>query len=422
MNVMDSDVQWFLARDGKQHGPLSSTELKKLVELGHLKQTDLLWRQGFADWRPAPSVFQTDPAAQPQTAPPQAMAPAASQWQPGPGNASPGGRLDPGPAATTFGTPATQGIAAADSWGAPTDAFRPARDSEPKKSTGRRVLVAAVFMLALIGTCTWLAFKNRDALYRLASMASRPAASSSEPGKSEPVKAANAAATPEAAAPSPEVRAALDARLQKTIPWPIVKQEFPDWYGERLAEFAKLSAAGKSDADMAPQFVEALVALRRKHADAALTASTGQLKTLATAFLDNLKVLTQEGPDTCYGFISKGEVSPGVVALMQNPEKNTAINAQLSAIFTAIAEGRKAPVTHTAPLKTDYTVLTAKLGQIGWSQADIQLFANPVELAKAPHERVCKMVQDWFTAHLAIEDQAVQERLLIETLRPVVAG
>jgi hypothetical protein len=32
------------------------------------------------------------------------------------------------------------------------------------------------------------------------------------------------------------------------------------------------------------------------------------------------------------------------------------------------------------------------------------------------------MVQDWFTAHLAIQDPGTQERLLFETLRPVVSG
>jgi hypothetical protein len=32
------------------------------------------------------------------------------------------------------------------------------------------------------------------------------------------------------------------------------------------------------------------------------------------------------------------------------------------------------------------------------------------------------MLQDWFSAHLAITDPAVQERLLFETLKPVVSG
>ena len=45
----DQGVEWYLARDGKQYGPLSDTEMMKLVEFGHLKSADLVWRAGFAD-------------------------------------------------------------------------------------------------------------------------------------------------------------------------------------------------------------------------------------------------------------------------------------------------------------------------------------------------------------------------------------
>ena len=40
-------VQWQLARDGKQFGPISALEMAKLIELGHLKTSDLIWRFGF---------------------------------------------------------------------------------------------------------------------------------------------------------------------------------------------------------------------------------------------------------------------------------------------------------------------------------------------------------------------------------------
>ncbi len=52
-----SNAQWYLARDGQQFGPISDAEMAKFVELGHLKATDLLWREGFPDWRPAMMVF-----------------------------------------------------------------------------------------------------------------------------------------------------------------------------------------------------------------------------------------------------------------------------------------------------------------------------------------------------------------------------
>lgn len=49
---------WYLARDGQQFGPLSEPEMNKFNELGHLQATDLVWRKGFVDWRPAGEVFE----------------------------------------------------------------------------------------------------------------------------------------------------------------------------------------------------------------------------------------------------------------------------------------------------------------------------------------------------------------------------
>ncbi|MCZ7595617.1 MAG: DUF4339 domain-containing protein [Hyphomicrobium sp.] len=42
--------------------------MRTFVAQGHLKPTDLIWRPGFADWRPAPAVF---PFQQPEPAPAQ---------------------------------------------------------------------------------------------------------------------------------------------------------------------------------------------------------------------------------------------------------------------------------------------------------------------------------------------------------------
>jgi hypothetical protein len=92
------------------------------------------------------------------------------------------------------------------------------------------------------------------------------------------------------------------------------------------------------------------------------------------------------------------------------------------AIVGAIVEGKKQPAEHAAPVKTDYDVLAGELGRLGWTQADMQLFANPKALAQAPRSRVCNMLKDWFTAHLAIQDPSTQERLLFETLKPVISG
>src|SRR5690606_2267795 len=65
----DPQIEWYIARDGQQYGPLSDLEMRKFVELGHLRPTDLVWRHGFPDWRPAPAVFPT--TAPPRPEPPR---------------------------------------------------------------------------------------------------------------------------------------------------------------------------------------------------------------------------------------------------------------------------------------------------------------------------------------------------------------
>ena len=99
-----------------------------------------------------------------------------------------------------------------------------------------------------------------------------------------------------------------------------------------------------------------------------------------------------------------------------------AISAQAATIFEAAVEGGKTPSKHEAAGKGDYELLIKELGKIGWKDEDLQVFSNPRLLAKREPAQVCQMVQDWFTAHLAIQDAPAQERLLYETLKPVVQG
>jgi hypothetical protein len=42
----EEPVEWHLARDGQQYGPLSDAEMAKFWKLGHLQMTDLVWRTG----------------------------------------------------------------------------------------------------------------------------------------------------------------------------------------------------------------------------------------------------------------------------------------------------------------------------------------------------------------------------------------
>lgn len=63
---------WFLARDGRQHGPVSSPELEALVERNMLSPADLVWREGLPGWL---TVGQIVAQHRPQPSQPQPPAP-----------------------------------------------------------------------------------------------------------------------------------------------------------------------------------------------------------------------------------------------------------------------------------------------------------------------------------------------------------
>jgi len=70
---------WFIARDGKQHGPITDPEFRKLVELGHLKESDYVWHDGAADWMPATQFLDAPPAiTKPRSQPEPVRLPGAS--------------------------------------------------------------------------------------------------------------------------------------------------------------------------------------------------------------------------------------------------------------------------------------------------------------------------------------------------------
>lgn len=412
MTGQQPEIQWYIAREGKQHGPLSEAEMRTFVAQGHLKPTDLIWRQGFADWRPAPAVFAFN---SPEGAP-----------QPPATTGQPSGQPEPREPARVPSQNVERSFEP--------DRIRAAKvspEGEPRRLG--RVLGVAMVVLLLAGAGTWY-FMQQGGVPGIGVTEIADGTSEAETSVSETTTAAIAPVeTPQATPPAPEASTippeviaqsaqVLDAQFQQIGLWSLVKREFPDWYGERLNEVAKLSAEKQPQGAITKHMAEAIVALRRKHADKALAASTEKLKNVAAAFLANLKSLSQQSPRACYGFISKGETAPVVLELWTSPEKGATVHAQAAAIFEAIAEGRKAPTTHAPAGKSDYEVLVKQLAKLGWKETDLQVFSNPKALANQPPRRVCQMVQDWFVAHLAVEDQPTQERLLVETLKPVVSG
>jgi hypothetical protein len=426
MTVQQPDIQWYIARDGKQHGPLSDVEMRTFVGQGHLRPTDLIWRPGFADWRPAPAVFPFQAPEAPRPPPPQ-------QQQ--------------------FHTPPTGH--ARQSVFVPDHSFESDfRDQEQGGSWTKRIAGIALLLLLLGGggagawyflnksgpkTETHPEAIDQSALRSEPLSASAPEQAAPEqqaqPAGPAPNGAANGTAmngiqtvAPQVTAPpvSPEVlqkvSADLDRKFQQSAMWNVVKREFPDWYGAQIQDAAKLAAQNQPEPEIAKRLAQALVELRRKHAEQALAASTDKLKVIANAFLDNLKNLSERSIGACYGFISQGETSPAVAELMLSPQDGKAIQAQVTAIFEAISDGRKTPKPHDRAGKADYEVLVAQLTKLGWKENDLKTFSNPTALSHEPPGRVCQMVQDWFVAHLAVQDKGAQERLLVETLKPVVSG
>lgn len=379
-----SEAQWFIAREGNQHGPLSDAEMKKLVELSYLRPTDLIWRQGFPDWRPALAVFPRPQGAPGGPPPHPSLGPELSNE---PRTGRPSAPLQE-PAFDTHG-------------GGELEQYDDDYDQPYRSGRGRKFAIAAVVLIAL-GIGGYLAFLNRDQIVTLAGSFAG-AAGGFATGSIE---------TPES----------VDGKLQRTEPWSYAKQEFPDWYKEQIGEVAKLTEQKKSDTDITKYLVSELVKFRRTNSDVALQAPSPVLKNVAVTFRETIMHLGATNTNSCYQFISHGESSEPILDIIRKLETTTPVQRQINSIFVAVAEGRKSPIRREGKAANDIEVLTGELKNVGWKDEDIKLFFDPKAFSRAPPERVCQMVQDLFTALLAIKDEQTQDRLLVETLRHVMAG
>lgn len=418
MTTARADIEWYLARDGRQYGPLSDVEMKKFVELGHLKPTDLVWRQGFPDWRPATSVF-------PEPAPAPAVPPRPEKIHPAPDRdfgqrhrSESGHRLD----ARERVEPKRPRTSSSRTLPAepepPLSDHLSDDDFEPRStpSRRRRRLAVALGLILVLGGGGWYAAAHLDDL-PLPSMLLWSVSDGAELTP-PPLEALRASPFQGIA----DTEQATDQAWQQAALWQTLKENFPEWYQERLKEAVQLKAEGKTDADIVKTLASGIVTLRRRYAKEALAASPAALRALASTFVANLKHLTEHNVEACYSFISQGEANPQILELMKNPDHLQHLQLQVTSVFEAVSEGRRSPQTHLPPRRSDYDALTQALKKRGWSDADLQLFSDPKQLARAKPEVVCRMVQDWFAAQLGIRDRGVQVRLLVESLRPVVAG
>lgn len=392
-------MQWYLAREGQQFGPISEAELAKFIELGHLQPNDLLWREGFPDWRPAMVVFP------PRTQTPQRPA---AGLRTGTGTGAPAARQPSAPDKLDMRS-------ARDTLRAPAGDHEDDGDIQPRRGRSGRVAML-LLIIAAIGAVGWFAYPYRDRLTDVIGTVSpfttSDAFTVADRKSLQVPPLAGFSDTPDA----------TDAKLQNTALWRVIKREFPDWYTQRLNEAATLARASKDDADIGQAMARKLVELRRQQVANALSATLPRLKGVATAFYDNLVQLRKHSTEACFGFISQGEANPAIVTMLQGSAHTSHLQAQLTSVFEAIAEGRKQPRVYPQPRQTDYDKLAADLAKRGWTPADMKLFSDERSLAQAAPDKVCQMVHDWFAAQLSLTDQDAQMRLLVESLRPVVAG
>ena len=62
---------WYIARNNKEHGPLSETEFQEVVKRGELLPGDYVWHDGLSDWLPAKEVLaKSHQAAEAKAVPP----------------------------------------------------------------------------------------------------------------------------------------------------------------------------------------------------------------------------------------------------------------------------------------------------------------------------------------------------------------
>jgi hypothetical protein len=465
MTAQANDIQWYIARDGKQHGPLTDVEMRTFVAHNYLRLSDLIWRPGMPEWLSAPTIFPTAfealgqepkqiaaPTHSPATHQPAINYTQATTSQDTHGldyEAQSASRSERGNvikrlalaglAITVIGGGAfaftsyrgaimemvggSGGMSAENApvVSAPSDTSSASTTASTEGSTEQH---SETTQTASVGTAP-----SNDVVMTAPStgQTTTSSVSPSEPASSptpsdQPQVAAVEPQSPTPAAPSSIDGSPLDLRLQTVPVWALIKREYPDWYSSEITSANALVADNKPQSDVATLLAQGLVNLRRQNAEKALAASSEKLQAIAEAFLNHLKSLRAQSVSACFGFISKGEMSPAVIQMMEHPETATALNAQTDAVFEAISEGSRNPVQHDSAVKSDYDLLIKELGKLGWKEEDLQVFSNPKLLAKREPEQVCKMVQEWFIAHLAVQDKSVRDRLLYETLKPVVSG
>ena len=67
---MAANQEWHYSRDGQKLGPVSAAELKQLAANGDLSASDMIWKEGWPEWKRADSVKSLFPTGTPKNEPP----------------------------------------------------------------------------------------------------------------------------------------------------------------------------------------------------------------------------------------------------------------------------------------------------------------------------------------------------------------
>lgn len=292
-----SPIAWYLGRDGHQFGPVDDAEFRRLYDGGQLLPTDLVWREGFAEWQSVANLQLPSLQAAVATAQPQQRIQQTDDQRNNDGSRYEVGKSHSGELPSSRAQQRTvvadQGNARTSGRPSPRTDGRPRTSTaeprpEPKRRKGSILRVVAwiailAFFVLTLGAAYLVVAGDRNLL--MMAKAIVPSFGSGIPTTAPIGGFAN---TPEA----------TDIALQKSRLWQVLKQSHPEWYSERVREVAEAKRADKSDKEIANTLMQAVVSLRRKYAGDATAASYVRLKAIATLFTSNLVAMRAESIDT----------------------------------------------------------------------------------------------------------------------------
>ena len=291
----------------------------------------------------------------------------------------------------------------------------PRQGAKPRSRGWVGTATAAVAVLLILGGIGWFAWQNRTLVSGASAIGSVLSSVRSGTSNAEHLRAAPFQAPGDS-------REAIDASLQRIAIWRYLKREFTDWYEERVGDIERMRGQKRDERAITQFMVDVIVTLRRRNAQSSLQSSPEHMKAMASAFVMNLKQLGSRDGATCYAFVTHGEASPFMIELSRTPAFAEALQKQMLAVFEAVVDARNQRKIHPNTRRADYDRLTQDLLARGWTQNDLATFSDPQKLSVTMPDKVCTLVQEWFTTQLALKDVELQTRLLAESLKPLVGG